>query len=62
MDKMKEIIGRYYNMKINKGKTKILVCSTDENARTQVKIDDHSSKYRYLHTCEVKSPKMEEAK
>jgi hypothetical protein len=63
MDRIKQIIGRKYNMTINKWKTKTLVYSRDENTRTQVKTKDKSSKkYRYLHTWEVKSPKMEVAK
>jgi hypothetical protein len=39
MDKKEKILGRQYNVKINKGKTKILVCSRDDNARKQVKVN-----------------------
>jgi hypothetical protein len=40
MDEMEKTMGRQYSMKINKRKTNILVCSRDEIARTQVKIND----------------------
>jgi hypothetical protein len=39
MDKMENIMDRKYSMKISKRKTKILICSGDENARIQVKIN-----------------------
>jgi hypothetical protein len=40
MDRIKQIIGRKYNMTINKWKTKTLVYSRDENTRKQVKTND----------------------
>jgi hypothetical protein len=52
MDKMEKIMDRQYNMKINKGKMKILVRGRHENAWTQVQINDQllkqGRKFTYL--------------
>lgn len=49
---MNSIFGEEYDMKIKKSKTKILICSRNEAAKPDIKLDGYSlevvDEYKYL--------------